>query len=209
MPHSSANTFVAAGSLEALRQHLDESTTVNGPLVAVATAAAYSGATKAFENAQIALGRELRLIGAENRTQAMDAATADVVRGAGLVICLDGAVLHARSVWRGSPLGDALLDAPVAAIGAVSSVFGETMIDTRGGAPTTGLGRFSQVALFVPGPEEQTRRTKELLGAACLCIELGPQGVVAYQSTWELLSATDVIATRGEEPVALRLGDRH
>ena len=209
MPHNSANPFVAAGSLEALRRYLDESSSLVGPIVTIATAAAYSGAAKAVEEAARVLERDLVTVAAENRTQAMATATAELVRSAGIVLCLDGAVLHARSVWRGSPLGEALLEMPVAAVGAVSSVFGDTMIDTRGGAPTTGLGRFRDAALIVPGPSEQTRRTKELLGAACLCIELGPQGVVSYQSAWELHSATDVVATRGDEPVALGLGNRH
>jgi len=60
---------------------------------------------------------------------------------ASLVVLCDGSALHARSVWRDTPVGEALARArSLVAVGASASVLGEVMIDPRGGAPTTGLG---------------------------------------------------------------------
>jgi hypothetical protein len=208
MRHDTANPFLAAGSLEALRLYLDDYP-VDGEIVILATAAAFLNISAASAGAEAVLGQPVRTLPVATRSAALEPESRNAVLSAGLTVCLDGAALHARSVWRNSPLGDALCEARVAAIGSVASVFGTVMIDPRGGAPTTGLGRFDDAALYVEESPEQTRRTKELLGAACLCIALDATALVRFDGTWAVLSQHPMRCTRGDERVALGLGDRH
>jgi hypothetical protein len=125
------------------------------------------------------------------------------VAAADVVVLLDGAPLHARSVWRASPLGEVLATRPIVAIGSVGSVLGDTMIDPRGGAPTTGLGLFSDVVVCAPAGSEQMTRTQNLLGASVTLIQLGPGAIVAFDGTWRVVVAEDLVVTRGESPVSL------
>lgn len=131
-----------------------------------------------------------------DRASATDAANAARVRAAQLVICLDGSALHARTLWRHSVVGDALATGTVAAIGTVGSVFGATMIDPRGGAPTTGMGLFHDVAITTMADDEQRRRTYALLGDGVTLIEVGPTGVVYHEHDQWHIWGGEVVSTR-------------
>ena len=101
------------------------------------------------------------------------------VREADIVVLSDGSPLHAKSVWHQTPIGEAIRDAPlVVTIGSVSSVLFDTMIDPRGGAPTTGLGYREGLVVTTSASEEQLARTRTLLGDDAILAVLGASGVL-------------------------------
>jgi hypothetical protein len=197
-------TFV--GSLDALRapQVLDVTTAQH--VCVLATAAAYRGPGEAIAEV-LALpvwsGATLTGVEAINRLSANDVAVLDEVASADLVVLVEGAVLHARSVWRASALGDVLAASRLVAVGSVGSVLGTTMIDPRGGAPTTGMGLFDDVVLSVGAGVEQTSRTRDLLGTRHTLVELGSRSVVTYEGTWRIRVGEDLVVTRAGLPTSL------
>lgn len=202
--------LVAVGSLDALRGALvvgDVEVSEASDVVAVLTAAAFVGATEAaielsalFEGT----GATVEALMNVDRTSSDEPYFARRVAEADLVVLADGSALHAKSVWHGSALGEAIRHAAhVVAIGSVASVLTETMIDPRGGAPTTGLGYVEGLAITTNVGEEQLNRTRSLLGDDVRLAVLGPLGAVRYDgSTWHALNA-DVVTTRALEVVPL------
>ena len=190
-------TFV--GSLSALRSP-DVTDVVSASRNCVlATAAAFRGPAAAIAEvlAEPVWGdASITSIAAIDRRSANDAAVVDEVSAADLVVLVDGAPLHARSVWRGSALGDALGAARLVVLGSVGSILGATMIDPRGGAPTTGMGLFDDVVLSVPAGSEQTVRTQVLLGSRYTLVELGARSVLTYEGTWRIRVGEDLVVTR-------------
>jgi cyanophycinase len=88
-----------------------------------------------------------------NRRDAEAAANVDAVRDARFVYLADGSPMHLRSVLKGSPLYEAMLDAfragaVIAASGAAATVLCDPMVDPRGGAYTVGLGFVGNLAVF-------------------------------------------------------------
>jgi hypothetical protein len=203
------STTYAVGSLDAMRSLL-----LDGPLtlrndadvVIVATAAAFVGITEAaLLTSAVFDGLEVRVeaLMVSDRAATTDPYWAERLTGADLVVLCDGSPLHARSVWKGNSFGDAIDGAStLVAIGAVSSVLGEVMIDPRGGAPTTGLGYRSGAALCVPASDEQMTRTRSLLRDVAL-VAIGPTGVVHHDGErWRVITG-DVAVTRGHDVVEL------
>jgi hypothetical protein len=202
---------VVVGSLEALGLliqsgellELNETTDV----VIVPTAAAFTGVTQAaielsllFESS----GAKVEALMNADRASNDEPYFAERVRSADLVVLSDGSPLHAKSVWHGSALGEAIRDARrLVAIGSVGSVLGEVMIDPRGGAPTTGLGYRSGLVVTVSESAEQLARTRTLLGAEETLAVLGPLGVVSFDGSRWRTRSDDVVATRAHEVVAL------
>ena len=170
----------------------------------VATAAAFRGPDEAFEQIRELLDPSATIIAvtAIDRASANDPAVVAMVENAELVILVDGAPLHARSVWRNSALGHALADAALLCVGSTGSVLGETMIDPRGGAPTTGLGLFDDVVVSVRASPEQTQRTRGLLSRALL-VELGRRSVVVFDGHWRVVVGDDLVVTRAGVPTSL------
>lgn len=203
-------SLVAVGSPGALASYLrDDSRIESGAdVVVVPTAAAFSGAAQASVDVATALeGLDLHLeaLMVVDRASAGETYFAQRISDALLVVLCDGASLHARSVWRDSPVGEALARARrLCAVGASASVLGEVMIDPRGGAPTTGLGFSAGVAFSAPAGEEQLARTRSLLDEHTALVVLGPRGVVVCEDgAWRVVVADDVVVTRGNEPATL------
>lgn len=197
-------TFV--GSLEALARAVEGTVTRASRVCVLATAAAFQGPSESVEAlAHLEVWRGATISGVEaiDRASAHDPAVVHEVASADLVVLVDGAVLHARSVWRGSALAEVLGSSTLLAIGSVGSVLGETMIDPRGGAPTTGLGFFDDVVVSVPAGVEQTQRTQELLGERYVLAQVGPRAVLAYQGGWRVVSGEDLVVTRAGVPTIL------
>jgi hypothetical protein len=202
--------FVAVGSPEALG-HLIEgqrvAVTEDNDVVVVMTAAAFIGVTHAaielsalFEGA----GAHVEALMNVDHSSNDEPYFARRVREADLVVLADGSALHAKSVWHASSLGEAIRDATrVVAIGSVATVLAETMIDPRGGAPTTGLGYLSGLVLTVTTGEEQLNRTRALLGSEPPLAVLGPRGVVRFDGTTWRADSDDVIVTRALEVTTL------
>jgi hypothetical protein len=197
-------TFV--GSLEALESSPISPFFKGARVCLLATAAAFRGPREAMDDVRSVIATaNVAMIEVEafDRTTASDEAVVQSVVAADVIVLLDGAPLHARSVWRASPLGEVLSTRPIVAIGSVGSVLGDTMIDPRGGAPTTGLGLFGDVVVSAPAGSEQMTRTQNLLGTSVTLIQLGPGAIVTFDGTWRVVVAEDLVVTRGEIPVSL------
>ncbi len=203
-------TTLLAGSLAALTLAVDGGlldVETGADVVLVPTAAAFTGMTEAA----LALAASLQVAGAQaealmvgDRAAAAEPYFARRVREAELVVLGDGSALHAKSVWHGSPVGDALRDARrLVAVGTVASLLGDVMIDPRGGAPTTGLGYRSGLVVALAASEEQLSRTRSLLGPAVTLAVLGPRGVVYLDENRWRRGGEDVVVTRGAEVLAL------
>ena len=204
--------MVAVGSLDALADYLsDPSLAALAPgadVVVVPTAAAFLGAAQAAVDVAHkleGLDAQLEALMVTDRASAHEAHFAQRILEASLVVLCDGASLHARSVWRETPVGIALARAShLVAVGASASVLGEVMIDPRGGAPTTGLGLTSGVAFCAPANDEQLTRTRTLLDEDTALVVLGARGVVANENgTWRIVVDRDVVVSRGTELTTL------
>jgi hypothetical protein len=186
---------VAVGSLDALsavfaRDIVDLAE--GADVVVVPTAAAFTGITEAA------------FAVAQDRTGAAEAYFAERLAAADLVVLCDGSPLHARSVWRTTPVGEAIAKASLlVAVGSVASVLGTVMIDPRGGAPTTGLDYRGGIAFTAPASDDQLMRTRSLLAPDVALVVLGPSGVVSHDgSSWKVVD-DDVVVTRGHDIVEL------
>lgn len=205
------HTFTAVGSTEALGERLTRGEpfplSEGADVVILPTAAAFIGAeTSAIELAALfeARGTKVEALMNINRDSSDEPYFAQRLRDARLVVVSDGSPLHARSVWRESLVGDAIGDVgDLVAIGSVASVFGDVMVDPRGGAPTNGLGYVSGLVIGVAASDEELARTRSLLGDDLILAVLGPHGAVHFDGLrWHVLSA-DVTTTRGADPVEL------
>lgn len=203
-------TTVLAGSPDVAREVLagrEVALAASADLVIVPTAAAFSGATaSAVSLTERLAGLDARVEGVMvgDRAAALEPYFAQRVARADVVVLTDGSALHARSVWRDTPLGEAIRDAGlVVAIGSVGSVLFEVMIDPRGGAPTTGLAYRRGLVVTAPAAPEQLARTRALLGDDVALVVLGRDGaLVGDGDRWRVVR-DDVVVTRGERPAAL------
>jgi hypothetical protein len=202
---------MAVGSLSALAEVVahGEFLVVNGDsdVVVLPTAAAFIGATEsAIEISALfeASGAHVEALMHIDRSSSDEPYFAQRVREADLVVLSDGSALHAKSVWHQTPIGEAIRDAEfVMALGAVASVLGDTMIDPRGGAPTTGLGYRHGLVLATSASDEQLSRTRTLLGDDEILAVLGSSGVVHGDGThWRVVTG-EVTTTRGHDAVEL------
>ena len=196
---------VFVGALEALDEALDRTLTSSSSVCVLATAAAFRGVDEALEEVRgrlIARGATVHAIPGTDRASASDDDIVARVVSSDVVVLLDGAPLHARSVWRNSPLAAALAASTLVCIGATGSVLGETMIDPRGGAPTTGLGLFTDVVVGVAVSVEQSARTRVLVGHQTL-VELGRDTVVEYDGHWKVVDGRGLVVTRDGVSVEL------
>ena len=207
MSHS---TF-AVGSLAGLTALLADHETLRRPdhadVVIVPTAAAFTGITESAVAIAAAFdGYDLRVeaLMAGDRRALSDPYFARRISEADVVVLGDGSPLHARSVWRATDVGAAIdASTTLVAIGSVTTVLGDVMIDPRGGAPTTGLGYRSGAALCLAASDEQMARTRSLLASDVALVTLGPTGIVHHDdSGWRVVHG-DVVVTRGQDPASL------
>ncbi len=205
-------SLVAVGSVAAFAAYLsDRSLSARTPgadLVVLPTAAAFTGIAEAAVGvARVCddLNVTVEALMVSDRASASEIYFSSRILDATLVVLCDGSALHAMSVWRDSPVGEALARARrVVAIGASASVLGEVMIDPRGGAPTKGLGLYSHVAFCAPAVEEQIFRTRSLLDEHTALVVLGRRGILAYDDgAWRVVVSDDVIVSRGLEVTEL------
>ncbi|HVB51329.1 MAG TPA: hypothetical protein VND89_06295 [Acidimicrobiales bacterium] len=206
-----SETTIVVGSLVALRDVLETGELValgsGADVVIVPTAAAFTGiAEAAIELSSLFddLDVQVEALMIADRASCAEPYFARRLSEADLVVLSDGSALHAKSVWRGTPVGEAIRDARrLVAVGSCASVLGDVMIDPRGGAPTTGLGYRVGLATGVLASEEQLARTRALLGDDVALAVLGPRGAVHFDGTAWRSSSDDVVVTRGETVVAL------
>jgi cyanophycinase len=178
------------------------------------TAAAYehperavAGATEWFASH----GAKVRSLDVLNRRDAEDAALADVVRNARFVYLADGSPLHLRSVLKDSLLWRALHDAwksgaAIAGSAAGAMVFGDPMVDPRGGAFTLGLGLVRRLAV-VPHWERWTndkaRRMTHLMPSNTVVAEIEERTALIRwgDGTWQVDGSGRVTLTLDHENV--------
>jgi hypothetical protein len=204
-------TTLVVGSLDALREVITKGELLalssDTDIVVLPTAAAFTGLAEAaielsllFEDS----GAKVEALMISDRASSAEPYFAERIRSADLVVLCDGSVLHAKSVWHGSPVGDALRDARrLVAVGSVASLLGDVMIDPRGGAPTTGLGYRSGLAIGVSASDEQLSRTRTLLGAEVTLAVLGSRGVLYLDDAKWRQASDDVVVTRAHDSVEL------
>lgn len=202
---------MAMGSLAALRASLNRGdllvVTSESDVVIVPTAAAFIGATEAAIDLSMVFedsGARVEALMHLDRSSSGEPYFAQRAREADVVVLSDGSPLHAKSVWHQTPIGEAIREAPVVvAIGSVSSVLFETMIDPRGGAPTTGLAYREGLVVTTPSSDEQLSRTRTLLGDDAVLAVLGASGVLHGDGArWRVVTG-DVTTTRGQVNVEL------
>jgi hypothetical protein len=202
---------MAFGSLAALGDALTRGellvVTSETDVVIVPTAAAFIGATEAAIDLSMVFegsGARVEALMHLDRSSSDEPYFAQRAREANIVVLSDGSPLHAKSVWHQTPIGEAIRDAPlVVTIGSVSSVLFETMIDPRGGAPTTGLGYREGLVVTTSASEEQLARTRTLLGDDATLAVLGSSGVLHGDGArWRVVTG-DVTTTRGHDNVEL------
>jgi hypothetical protein len=202
---------MAFGSLAALGDALTRGellvVTSETDVVIVPTAAAFIGATEAAIDLSMVFegsGARVEALMHLDRSSSDEPYFAQRAREANIVVLSDGSPLHAKSVWHQTPIGEAIRDAPlVVTIGSVSSVLFETMIDPRGGAPTTGLGYREGLVVTTSASEEQLARTRTLLGDDVMLAVLGSSGVLHGDGArWRVVTG-DVTTTRGHDNVEL------
>ena len=212
-----ACTTLIVGSLEALRAVLTDDWLVGlaSPLdvVVVPTASAFTGMERVslelaelFE--QVDARVESLMVG--DRASASESHFANRIAHADLVVLADGSPLHARAVWRGTAVGEAIAAAStLVAIGLVATVLGDVMIDPRGGAPMIGLGYRPGIAVCAPTSDEQTARTRSLMDDGVPLVVLGARGILAHDGVeWRVVN-DDVVVSRGNVVAGLDLGHRH
>ncbi|MEY2426491.1 MAG: cyanophycinase [Actinomycetota bacterium] len=142
-------------------------------VLVIPTAAAYEHPQRTVEAAQAyfeGFGVKVKALDALARPAASDKANVKAIKAAKLVYFGDGSPLHLRSVFKDTPLWDALVavwndGTAVAGTGAGAMVLGDPMVDPRGGAFTLGLGLVPSMAAMTTthewGPETK-RRTIQL-----------------------------------------------
>jgi hypothetical protein len=204
------HSTIAFGSLGALGNSLTRADLLDVgdiDVVILPTAAAFIGATEAaleLSTLFVASGARVEALMHLDRSSSDEPYFARRAREADMVVLADGSPLHAKSVWHQTPIGEALRDAPVVVTtGSVVSVLFDTMIDPRGGAPTTGLGYREGVVVTTSAGEEQLSRTRTLLGDEAILVVLGESGVLRGEGTrWRVISG-EVTTTRGHDEVEL------
>jgi len=156
------------------------------PELAVATA------TEWFKR----LGARVRPVMVLHRAEAEDESIAAQVREAGFVYLGGGSPLHLRSVLKDSLLWRALVDAwrngaVLAGSSAGAMVFGDPMVDPRGGAFTLGLGLLENLCIVPHAstwPPERLRRTTVLapVGVVIAAVDERTALIRAADGSWSV-----------------------
>lgn len=142
-------------------------------VLVIATAAAYENPQRLVDTATAyfaALGAKVKSLPVLTRPDASDKANVKLVKAAKLIYFADGSPLHLRSVFKDTPVWDAIVAAfnagtAVAGTGAGAMALGDPMVDPRGGAFTLGLGLVPSLAAMTKTDEwkhETKKRTIQL-----------------------------------------------
>ena len=194
-------SLFVVGSREGLRAVFgDHALAARGPdvdVVILPTAAAFTGAAEAsVAVAQVCSEFDVRVesLMVTDRASAGEAYFSARIVEADLVVLCDGSALHARAVWRNTPVGVVL----------TRRIRSSVVIDPRGGAPTIGMGLCRGVAFCVPSSDDQLARTRSLVAKDTSLVVVGPRGVLHYaKEAWRVIDGDDVVVTRGQDAAAL------
>lgn len=163
------------------------------------TAAAFEHPKRRAEAAEewfSGLGAKTTVLDVLNRRDAEDPDKAEIARNARFIYLSDGSPLHLRSVIKDSALWDALIEAwkggaVVAGSSAGGMIFGDPMVDPRGGAFTLGLGlvrKFAVVPHWEQWTPDKSRRMTQLMPSGTVVAEIEESTALIRWSdgTWEI-----------------------
>lgn len=160
--------------------------------------------------------REPVVLSVVQHRDATEQVAAQIREAAAILIC-DGSPLHLRSVLKGSPLIAALHDAlaggaVVIASGSSATVFGDPMVDPRGGAYTVGLG-FAPGLAILPGRPDTTahllERAKALQPTGSTLVGIDEGAALARRGgEWSVLGDGHVVAITAGVEARFSAGDR-
>lgn len=179
------------------------------------TAAAYEHPERVIEKANAwfaGIGVAVKALPVLTRTDAALPQYVEAIRSASLIYVSDGSPLHLRSVLKDSALWTALVDAwrsgaTVAASSAAATVFGDPMVDPRGGTFTLGLGLVRGLAV-VPQWDRWTgdraRRMNHLTPSGVAVAEIEERTALIRwgNGSWETSGAGRVTITRNHQPMS-------
>ena len=142
-------------------------------VVVLPTAAAYESPGSLIDLAQAwfgQMGAQVNTLPVLGRTDALDEANVHAVRHARFIYLSSGSPMHLRSVFKDTPLFEALVHAwrdgaVLAGSAAGGAVLFDHMVDTRGGAFTVGLdllSGFTMIPRFDTWSPEKIHRTVDL-----------------------------------------------
>lgn len=210
MAQSDVGSLVLAGGLDWLAGGgLGAVGVTEGRVVVLPTAAAFDGWATASDPvvaAATAAGLSADVVEVLARHDAERTDLASHCAGAAAIVLVGESTLHLRSVVKGTPLWDAVIDAwrsgtTLIGIGWAGASFGDPMVDPRGGALTLGLGviGFS----FLPHADtwgaDRTKRTLKMAKGLLVAVDSG--SAAAWSSSgWS--SGPGVRAYRGGAPIA-------
>ncbi len=145
------------------------------------------------------LGVDVEALMVMRRGEALEEASAAIVRNAKAVYFVGDQPLHLRSVLKNTPLWDALTDVLnngglVAASGGSAAAMCDPMVDPRGGAYTLGLGLIANLALVTEAEDwspERLHRTRKLANTAFAVLRTG-DALVHTAGGWELVGDVEV-----------------
>ncbi len=152
-----------------------------------------------------------------NRRDAENDANVSLIRVARFVYIADGSPLHLRSVLKGSAFYEAMVyaysrGAVVAASGAGATVFGDPMVDPRGGAYTVGLGLVPGLAVFPyhgSAADHLRERSIDLLARDAVLVGIDEQTAIVRtgDGPWEVLGAgAATVYRKGAKPKTTKKG---
>lgn len=180
------------------------------------TAAAYEHPERVAARASdyfAGLGAEVETIPVLGRRDAEESALANQVRAAAFVYVASGSPLHLRSVFKSSPVWDALVaawshGAVLAAAAAGAMVLGDPMMDPRGGALTLGLGLVPRLVVLPHADQwsdEKGRRTFLLAQGDLRLVAIDPQTALIRwpDGRWETSGPGSVTVYVNGEPAEL------
>jgi cyanophycinase len=180
------------------------------------TAAAYEHPERAVDRATTwfgEMGLKVKTLDVLARPDAEDPAKADEVGSAPFIYVSDGSPLHLRSVLKDSAVWEAIVRAwrngsAVACSSAAATVFGDPMVDPRGGTFTLGLGIVQGLAV-VPQWERWTgdraRRMNHLIPSGVAVAEIEERTALIRwgNGTWTTEGFGRVALTRNHDSLEL------
>ncbi len=185
-------------------------------VVMLPTAAAYEGPSTLVDRARSwfgELGSELVDLPVLGRPDAFDEASVRAVRDARFLYLSSGSPMHLRSVFKDTPLYDALVDAwldgaVLAGAAAGGAVLFDHMVDTRGGAFTVGLGLlsgFTMIPRYDTWSHDKVHRTVDLAPAALPVAGIEERTALVYRDGqgWAVEGAGSVHVFLGGRPADL------
>ncbi|MBV9659948.1 MAG: Type 1 glutamine amidotransferase-like domain-containing protein [Acidimicrobiales bacterium] len=174
-------------------------------VVVLPTAAAYEHPQRAVETAAkwfAGFGATVAPLMIMSRRDAMDESMAGALRQARFIYLSGGSPMHLRSVLKDSLAWTALVDAwragaVIAGSSAGAMVFGDSMVDPRGGALTLGLGLIDHTAVlphYDTWSEEKAHRTVQLATGhlRIVAIDERTAAIRAPDGTWRSEGAGEV-----------------